>query len=259
MHHKRTYVERACAICGDAFTTRKDQKSVTCSVPCRMTIRRERYALSPGEMFARHYVPPVGDGCSGWTGPRDGNGYATFWACHGGKAKTRMYAHTYVWNQTSPPIVKGEVTRHLCGNGHLGCARREHLDRGTRLDNTRDARKIGRLRRILTLESARDIRIQWSEGNTTIMELAANHFVKTDMIRRVIAGKAWEYAGGPLGGFTRPRGETHGMARLTPDAVRSIRKERADGAKPSDIARRYGVSASAVTAIVSRKRWAHVI
>ena len=54
---------------------------------------------------------------------------------------------------------------------------------------------------------------------------------------------------------TAQRGEKHGCAKLTDEAVRAIRT---DGRKQRDIAKSYGVSQSQIWGILHRKHWAHV-
>ena len=56
---------------------------------------------------------------------------------------------------------------------------------------------------------------------------------------------------------TQVKGETHGMARLTEDAVRAI-KRRTDSTA-ADVAQTFGISVHTVRAIRKGKRWAHVI
>lgn len=60
----------------------------------------------------------------------------------------------------------------------------------------------------------------------------------------------------------RPRGEGHGMSKLTEQEVRAIRKlfsehERRPTLK--DAASKFGISLQSVHRIVTRKNWAHVI
>jgi transposase len=57
-----------------------------------------------------------------------------------------------------------------------------------------------------------------------------------------------------------PRGARHPNARLTDDDVREIRKlwDNGNGPYQREIAERFGIAASEVSAIVNRRRWAHV-
>ena len=68
------------------------------------------------------------------------------------------------------------------------------------------------------------------------------------------------------GRLTRPsswertrRGSAHGMAKLTDDDVRAIRAERAQGIPGHVVATRHHISGGAVSMIVNRKRWAHLV
>lgn len=54
------------------------------------------------------------------------------------------------------------------------------------------------------------------------------------------------------------RGERHGGARLTEDAVRAIRLERSGGIGLRALAERYGVSPEAISAAATGRHWAHV-
>ena len=55
------------------------------------------------------------------------------------------------------------------------------------------------------------------------------------------------------------RGEHLHSAKLTEEQVRSIRKERADGAQIVPLGAKYGVNNSTISSICSRKKWKHVI
>lgn len=58
---------------------------------------------------------------------------------------------------------------------------------------------------------------------------------------------------------TAQRGERHGLARLTDDAVRDIRASyAAGGVTLLELGERYGVSKSTVFGIVDRQTWTHV-
>jgi hypothetical protein len=54
------------------------------------------------------------------------------------------------------------------------------------------------------------------------------------------------------------RGERHGNAKLTADAVRQIRTLRADGASQQGIADRFGVHQTAISSVLSGRTWGHV-
>lgn len=54
------------------------------------------------------------------------------------------------------------------------------------------------------------------------------------------------------------RGEQHQQARLTVGDVLVIRRLAAEGFSQRDIARQYGVHQSAISRVISGKRWGHV-
>lgn len=56
----------------------------------------------------------------------------------------------------------------------------------------------------------------------------------------------------------QPRGERHGHSRLTTEAVRALRRERADGRSWGWIASKYGVTVSSARKAALRQTWAHV-
>lgn len=56
----------------------------------------------------------------------------------------------------------------------------------------------------------------------------------------------------------RVKGERNWASKLTAEDVREIRRLRAEGLGPTEIAARFGVTRSAVKAVVARRTWAHV-
>lgn len=71
-------------------------------------------------------------------------------------------------------------------------------------------------------------------------------------------GTQLENEGDKLVHGTRTQGEKHGGAKLTDEAVREIRRLRAEGMLMKDIAAKFGVAHSIVSRVVSRKIWSHV-
>lgn len=59
-------------------------------------------------------------------------------------------------------------------------------------------------------------------------------------------------------GESRCAGESNGCAKLTADAVRSIRTRAARGERQPSIARDFGITNKTVSKIVLRQRWRHV-
>jgi hypothetical protein len=67
------------------------------------------------------------------------------------------------------------------------------------------------------------------------------------------SGKDWRPKG-----TGRARGERHPDARLTAEAVVSIRRDAADGMSLETLARRHGVTRQSIWALVHRHTWKHV-
>jgi hypothetical protein len=57
---------------------------------------------------------------------------------------------------------------------------------------------------------------------------------------------------------SRPKGETHGRARLTTQDVKEIRRLYGQGVGRQEIAKRYNIAAVYVNSIVARRAWKHV-
>ncbi|MFE9735451.1 HNH endonuclease signature motif containing protein [Streptomyces sp. NPDC005863] len=81
-------------------------------------------------------VRKAADSCWVWTASSR-NGYGTI-----GTADGKQYAHrlSYVWHHG--PIAEGLVVRHRCDNPL--CVRPDHLELGTKADNSRDMVERGR-------------------------------------------------------------------------------------------------------------------
>jgi DNA-binding transcriptional regulator YiaG len=61
-----------------------------------------------------------------------------------------------------------------------------------------------------------------------------------------------------LKAYPDKKGEKHSQAKLTPEAVREIRRLKANGVKQNRIAKMYNLSTSVISNVVNRKTWAHI-
>lgn len=61
-----------------------------------------------------------------------------------------------------------------------------------------------------------------------------------------------------VGPPTKARGETHALAKLTPEIVKAIRDAPEGRHAASELARRYGVHVSTIYRVRKRKRWKHL-
>lgn len=158
--------------------------------------------------------------CWNWTADVNTRGYGFFALRHG----VKIYAHRYSYQLAAGPIPKGLFICHRCDNPR--CVRPDHLFAGTQKQNIQDAVSKGRM--------ARGDR----QGS-----------------RKVFLSRAPAELREPTNAYAR--GAKHGMSKLTEPKIRTIRLLSSTMTQGA-IAHQFGVTAGAVSLILSRKRWAHV-
>ena len=55
------------------------------------------------------------------------------------------------------------------------------------------------------------------------------------------------------------RGVNNGRSKLTPELVRAIRTDVADGATQASVAKRLGLHQSTISKVISKRYWAHIV
>lgn len=139
-----------------------------------------------------------------------------------------LLAHRIAYALAYAPPPNDMLVCHHCDNPT--CVRPDHLFLGTPLDNRTDCIRKGR--------------------NPTGDQHWAR--VKPDHLAR----------GAQSGACTmperRPRGEKHGMARLTIEQVRDIRRRFDCGESSHHIALDYPVTQQNIISIIQRKTWKHI-
>lgn len=141
-------------------------------------------------------------GCWEWQGCVQANGYGRIRI-----GDRTYYVHRlayWAWSPRVGAIPAGLDVCHKCDNRR--CARPKHLFKGTRLDNMRDAKDKGRVASGLKLAlrrrgdktnfakldwpRVRSIRAAHADGTGTA-DLAAEHRVSVDNIRRIVRHDTW--------------------------------------------------------------------
>lgn len=134
--------------------------------------------------FHRHYVTVPECGCWLWAGSFARKGYGTIST---GNGMSPTLAHRLSYRMHHGEIPAGLQVCHRCDTP--SCVNPDHLFLGTPHENTRDAKRKGRLRVKLTSESARAIR----DSVLTVSELSKQFCVSTTMIRYIRRGKCWDF------------------------------------------------------------------
>ena len=147
----------------------------------------------------------MGSGCWEWTSPPHENGYGQFGI--GGRS---LRAHRVSWELHWGAIPDGLCVLHHCDNPI--CVRPDHLFLGTKLDNSRDAVRKGRV--------ARGTRVHGAKLNDELVEQLRERHVAGELVRDLarevgmhvatlsaaLRGETWGHAG--FGGVvvSQPRG-----------------------------------------------------
>lgn len=163
--------------------------------------------------------------CWLWTGGLDHSGYGRFHA-----DGTTHSAHRWSYIVHKGDIPPGNLACHNCpGGDNRRCINPDHLFVGTHKDNMQDAKAKGRI----------------ATGERSGMRLHPESIAQGDK----------------RGHRTHPerirRGERHGLAKLTENDVREIRRLYAAGGQSyARLAARFGVQDAAVRRILVGETWA---
>jgi hypothetical protein len=167
------------------------------------------------------------DECWEWKAGINRYGYGKFKAPH----RREVTAHRMVWMLShGREIPDGQCVLHRCDN--RSCVNPAHLSLGTQLDNIRDRDRKGR---------------HWAPSG-------AGHYMRISphLIRR------GDQTSPRMRPESRPRGEDHGIAKLTEARVRRIWTLHKRGWSLRRIGSELGVCAQSICNVLHGKTWAHV-
>lgn len=215
-------VHLTCSTCGRAFSVPPSRALTAfyCSRPCQNV----GAMVDPDTRFCEK-VDRSGS-CWLWTAAPMSGGYGAFQLSPG----HQVGAHRYAWTMASgEPIPDGLDALHTCDV--RPCVRND--DAGVYIVRGVEHPRFGHLWLGTAADNAADM---VDKGRSLTGALNPNV---------VNIGRA-------------PRGERHGCAKLTAEAVLSIRADLADGASRKALAEQHHVTTSLIRRIALRQVWAHI-
>lgn len=217
--------------------------------------------------------------CWPWTGctSTGSKGRAGYGLINTGKSATGRPV-TEIASRVAWRLAHGEAAgdlhvRHRCDNPL--CQNPEHLELGTHTDNMRDMHERGRAVQVrgeqiiqskLTEKEVREI-VEMRNNGSTLCAIAAQYGVAYTTVQSILLGKSWTHITGLPRVNRLPRvpwrrvnrqGSRNNSAKLNEAAVREIFAMRAAGRTQREIAEAHGVGQTAVSRILTGKRWAHL-
>lgn len=138
--------------------------------------------------FERKFSIDPATGCWEWAGARGEHGYGMFWQDGRARRAHRISYALYVGELTDKDVVC-----HRCDN--RGCVNPDHLFKGTRDDNNKDAKAKGinahGVRNAHAKLTENDIHVIITNTVNTQTELADKYNVSQSAISRIRNGKRW--------------------------------------------------------------------
>lgn len=204
--------------------------------------------------------------CWLWNAHKDGRGYGSF-AVQGITYK----AHRVAWTIVNGPIPEGMILCHDCpGGDNPACVNPAHIFLGDARANAQDAMKKGRTRlpsadqkrkgethpvSKLTNQDVIEIRRLYAEGNRQDA-IASKFSVRKGTIHAIIYGITWKHLLSPEEPLVALEpGRNKQAKKLTWEAVREIRRRRANGETATSLGHAFGVHPTTIREIVREILW----
>jgi hypothetical protein len=170
-------------------------KNNFCSMNCHDLFRIANRQKKLVERFWKYVV--MSDGCWGWSGTLDEEGYARVRTWVEDRWIPRL-AHRVSWELHRGPIPDGLNVLHSCDCPP--CTRPEHLFLGTQLDNVRDCIAKGRNNRIghssgvgLTELQVAKIKQRFRDGERNFTALGREYGVTRHAISDIFMERTWKH------------------------------------------------------------------
>jgi plasmid maintenance system antidote protein VapI len=111
----------------------------------------------------------------------------------------------------------------------------------------------------LSSDDVAKIKKLWESGTVTQREIAGQLGVTSNHIWHILKGRRWAHAERINDeSVIRRAGAAHYKSKFSDDDIVAIRNLARHGVSQREIADRYGVRQSTISAIVSRKTWKHI-
>jgi len=223
---------------------------------------RGNYAGSRQRYYRDVVLSYEGEECLIWPFRRHAeNGYALWSSGNGTCLVSRMVCEDVFG---PAPFLAAEAA-HSCGKGHMGCIAKTHLRWASKSENESDKLSHGTdnrgerhpLAKLVESEIAEILSLQ---GVISAAKIGERYGVSGGSIQSIFAGKNWDWLA-----TTRKdrvdrlhaKGTGHGMAKLTEDNVRDIRKLALTRTQ-TDVAQIFGVAKSTIRSILIGRTWKHL-
>lgn len=196
------------------------------------------------------------DGCWGWKGATDKDGYPAFKGEFDGVKYNKAHRYSYARSYGEHP--GSMLVMHSCDNPT--CTNPDHLTLGTPQDNMRDKVAKGRMR-VPKGENAGHALLTEPQvlailaDPRSYQEIAADYGVKASTIGSVKSRKSWSHLEAEVVKGNNRKGRRGISDKLNEQDIRDIRA----GSEPlAVVAARYGISRQSVCDIRKRRSWKHV-
>lgn len=215
-------------------------------------LMKQRHCLSRDleGMFWARVNKRGADECWEWKGSLHRNGYGRLGLRHL-EGREFWMAHRLSWVLHHGSIPEDLCVCHSCD--WPPCVNPRHLFLGTRADNVRDAKRKGRMARgeqlsKLSISEILEIRKRYASGNFTYDELGMEFGTSRSNIHHIVVGDSWAWL--PI---ENPLGK---RVKLYSAQVREIKQFWGQGQfSLSQLAKKFGVSRSAISEIINEKTW----
>lgn len=211
--------------------------------------------LTPEQRFDRQVIRR--DGCWGWKGARDRDGYGRIRAEFDGVLYNRAHRFSYVRATGEHPGAR--MVLHRCDNPT--CTNPDHLFLGTNAENMADKIAKGRAR-IPFGEDSGPAKLTEAQAQAILLdprpytEIASDYGVAASTVGTLKQRRSWAHLDTvAIHGNHRGRHRRGVSDKITPEIVRHIRTSDERG---KDLAERYGVTQATITDIRKRRSWAHI-